>query len=106
MCVCVCACVCVCVCVCVRACVCMVGCSLVLLPKGGTTVGTPPLAQCETEEDAKRDEEDGTHDPQAGEVILQHAHSESERGERERAREERERDIYTDLMTSVETITH
>lgn len=41
----------VCVCVCAR-----VGCSLVPLPKGGTAVGTPPLAQRETEEDAQREE--------------------------------------------------
>lgn len=46
--------------------------SSVSLPKSGTTVGTPPLAQGKTEEDANGKEEDGTQDAQAGEVVLQH----------------------------------
>lgn len=61
-----------CVCVWGGLCVSMcVSCRLVLLAKGGTTVGTPPLSQCEAEEDTEGEEKDGTQDPQAGEVILQ-----------------------------------
>lgn len=56
---------------CLRACVC---CILVPLTKGGTTVGTPSLTQRQAEEDTEREEDDGTQDPQAGEVVLQHAH--------------------------------
>lgn len=51
--------------------------SLVPLAEGGATVGTPSLTQSEAEEDAQREEEDGTKDPQTGEVILQDAHSAS-----------------------------
>lgn len=50
-------------------------CSLVPLTKGGAAVGTPSLAQREAEEDAQREEEDGTQDPQAGEVVFQDPHS-------------------------------
>lgn len=46
--------------------------SSVALAKSGTTVGAPPLAQSEAEEDANGEEEDGTQDAQAGEVVLQH----------------------------------
>ena len=42
-----------------------------LSAEGGATVGTPSLTQREAEEDPQGEEEDGTHDPQAGEVILQ-----------------------------------
>lgn len=42
------------------------------LPEGGATVGASPLAQSEAEEDADGEEEDGTQDAQAGEVVLQH----------------------------------
>lgn len=48
---------------------------LVRLAEGGATVGTPSLSQCEAEEDTQGKEEDGTEDPQAGEVILQHTDS-------------------------------
>lgn len=48
---------------------------LVPLAEGGATVGTPSLTQCEAEEEAQGEEEDGTQDPQAGEVILQDADS-------------------------------
>ncbi len=44
---------------------------LVPLAEGGATVGTPPLTQCKAEEETQGEEEDGTQDPQAGEVILQ-----------------------------------
>lgn len=50
-------------------------CALVPLAKGGATVGTPSLAQREAEEDTQREEEDGTQDPQAGEVVLQNPDS-------------------------------
>lgn len=52
-----------------------VGDGLVSLAKSGTTVGTPSLAQCKAEEDPEGEEEDGTQDAQACEVILQDAHS-------------------------------
>lgn len=50
-------------------------CSLVPLAKGGAAVGTSSLAQSEAEKDAQGEEEDGTQDPQTGEVILQDTHS-------------------------------
>lgn len=46
-------------------------CGLVPLAEGGATVGTPSLAQREAEEEPEGEEEDGTQNPQAGEVILQ-----------------------------------
>lgn len=49
--------------------------ALVRLAEGGATVGTPPLAQREAEEEAQGEEEDGTQDSQAGEVVLQDADS-------------------------------
>lgn len=49
------------------------------LAEGGAAVGTPSLAQCEAEEDAQGEEEDGTQDPQAGEVVFQDAHSATHR---------------------------
>lgn len=52
-----------------------VSCGLVHLAEGSATVGTPPLSQCEAEEDTQGEEEDGTKDPQAGEVILQDTNS-------------------------------
>ncbi len=66
------------VCARVCACVCMHGCrsrciccGLVPLAEGGATVGTPSLTQCEAEEDPQGEEEDGTQDTEASEVILQ-----------------------------------
>lgn len=59
-------------------------CGLVPLAEGGATVGTPSLAQREAEEEPEGEEEDGTQDPQAGEVILQdtdsatHTHTQQE----------------------------
>lgn len=50
-------------------------CGLVPLAEGGATVGTPSLTQCEAEEDTQREEEDGTQDPQASEVVLQDTNS-------------------------------
>lgn len=50
------------------------GCGLVHLAKSGSAVGTSPLPQGQTEENAEREEENGTHDPQTGEVLLQHTH--------------------------------
>lgn len=50
-------------------------CGLVPLAKGGATVGTPSLTQCEAEEETQGEEEDGTQDPQASEVVLQDANS-------------------------------
>lgn len=47
-----------------------VSCGLVPLAERGTAVGTPSLTQCEAEEDTQGEEEDGTQDPQASEVIL------------------------------------
>lgn len=47
---------------------------LVPLAEGGATVGTPSLTQGEAEEETQGEEEDGTQDPQTGEVILQDAH--------------------------------
>ncbi|KAG9460304.1 hypothetical protein GDO78_022697 [Eleutherodactylus coqui] len=44
---------------------------LILLTKCGSTVRTPPLPQGKTEQDSKREEKDGTEDPQAGEGVLQ-----------------------------------
>lgn len=52
-------------------------CGLVPLTEGGATVGTPSLAQCKAEEEAQGEEEDGTQDPEACEVILQDANSET-----------------------------
>lgn len=52
-------------------------CSLVPLAKGGTTVGTPSLTQCEAEQESQGEEEDGTQDPKAGEVVLQDTNSAS-----------------------------
>lgn len=49
--------------------------ALVRLAEGGATVGTPSLAQREAEEEAQGEEEDGTQDSQAGEVVLQDADS-------------------------------
>lgn len=46
---------------------------MVPLAEGGTTVGAPPLPQREAEEEAQGEEEDGTQDPQAGEVVLKDA---------------------------------
>ncbi len=46
---------------------------LVPLAERGTTVWTSPLTQDQAEEDSQRKEEYGTHDPQTGEIILQHA---------------------------------
>lgn len=46
-------------------------CGLVPLAEGGATVGTPSLTQCEAEEEPQGEEEDGTQDPQASEVVLQ-----------------------------------
>lgn len=63
-------------------CVCVYGstgrctsCSLVPLAEGGAAVGTPSLTQCEAEKETKGEEEDGAHDPQASEVILQDTNS-------------------------------
>lgn len=64
----------VCLCLCVYVCVCM-SCGLVPLAEGRATVGTPSLTQCETEEDSQREEEDGTQDPKASEIILQDTNS-------------------------------
>lgn len=50
------------------------GCGLVRLAKSGSAVRTPPLPQGQTEENSQREEENGTHDPQTGEVLLQHTH--------------------------------
>lgn len=50
-------------------------CDLVPLAKAGATVGTPSLTQGEAEEDTEGEEEDGTQDPQASEVILQDPNS-------------------------------
>lgn len=50
-------------------------CSLVPLAKGGATIGTPSLTQCKAEEDTQGEEEDGTQDPQASEVILEDTNS-------------------------------
>lgn len=47
--------------------------ALVPLAEGGAAVGAASLPQREAEEEAQREEEDGTQDPQAGEVILQDA---------------------------------
>lgn len=67
------------VCVCARVCMYMhgkrVSCSLVPLAKGGATIGTPSLTQCKAEEDTQGEEEDGTQDPQASEVILEDTNS-------------------------------
>lgn len=52
-----------------------VSCGLVSLTEGGAAVGTPSLAQCKAEEEAQGEEEDGTQDPEASEVILQDADS-------------------------------
>lgn len=52
-------------------------CSLVPLAKGGATIGTPSLTQCKAEEDTQGEEEDGTQDPQASEVILEDTNSAS-----------------------------
>lgn len=49
-------------------------CSVVPLAKSSSTVGAPPLPQGQAEEDAQGEEQDGTHDAQTGEVILQHPH--------------------------------
>lgn len=54
---------------------------LVPLSKGGATVGTPSLTQCEAEEDAEGEEDDGTQYPQAGEVVLQDSNPETQTGE-------------------------
>lgn len=51
------------------------GCALVPLAEGGAAVGAAPLPQREAEEEAQGEEEDGTQDPQAGEVVLQDADS-------------------------------
>lgn len=50
------------------------GCGLVRLAKSGSAVGTPPLPQGQTEENAQGEEDNGTQDPQTGEVLLQHPH--------------------------------
>lgn len=50
------------------------GCGLVRLAKSGSAVGTPSLPQGQAEENAQGEEENGTHDPQTGEVLLQHSH--------------------------------
>lgn len=50
-------------------------CSLVPLAEGGATIGTPSLTQCKAEEDTQGEEEDGTQDPQASEVILEDTNS-------------------------------
>lgn len=50
-------------------------CALVPLAEGGATVRAPSLPQREAEEEAQGEEEDGTQDSQAGEVILQDANS-------------------------------
>lgn len=50
-------------------------CALVPLAEGGTTVGAPSLPQRKAEEEAQGEEEDGTQDSQAGEVVLQDANS-------------------------------
>lgn len=49
-------------------------CSLVPLAKSSSAVGAPPLPQGQAEEDAQGEEQDGTHDAQTGEVVLQHPH--------------------------------
>lgn len=46
---------------------------LVPLAERGSTVWTSPLTQDQAEEDSQRKAENGTHDPQTGEIILQHA---------------------------------
>lgn len=50
-------------------------CALVPLAEGGAAVGAASLPQREAEEEAQGEEEDGTQDPQAGEVVLQDADS-------------------------------
>lgn len=50
-------------------------CALVPLAEGGATVGAPSLPQREAEEEAQGEEEDGTQDSQAGEVVLQDTNS-------------------------------
>lgn len=50
-------------------------CSLVPLAEGCATVGTPSLTQREAEEEPQGEEEDGTQDPEASEVILQDTNS-------------------------------
>lgn len=50
-------------------------CALVPLAEGGATVGAASLPQREAEEEAQGEEEDGTQDSQAGEVVLQDANS-------------------------------
>lgn len=52
-----------------------VSCSLNLLPKGGATIGTRPLTHGEAAEDSNGEKEDGTEDPQTGEVFFQHSNS-------------------------------
>lgn len=47
-------------------------CRLVPLAKSSSAVGAPPLPQGQAEEDAQGEEQDGTHDAQTGEVVLQH----------------------------------
>lgn len=59
-------------CGCVRG---SASCALVPLAKGGATVRAPSLPQREAEEEAQGEEEDGTQDSQAGEVVLQDANS-------------------------------
>lgn len=51
------------------------GCCVVPLAESGSAVGTPPLPQGQTEEDPQGEEQNGTHDSQTGEIILQHPHS-------------------------------
>lgn len=55
------------------------GCALVPLAEGGAAVGAASLPQREAEEEAQGEEEDGTQDPQAGEVVLQDADSADKR---------------------------
>lgn len=43
---------------------------LVPLAEGGATVGAPSLPQREAKEEAQGEEDDGTQDSQAGEVVL------------------------------------
>lgn len=69
----------VCVCVCMGAQPWCTNCCLVPLTEGGATVWAPSLTQCKAEEEAQGEEDDGTQDSQASEVILQDSNSATHR---------------------------
>lgn len=48
---------------------------MVPLAEGGATVGTPSLTQRKAEDEPQGEEDDGTQDPQASEVIFQDTNS-------------------------------